>query len=67
MGYFAPREAQTTLPCPDCGEKLEIARSCHEVFMRCKQCKKTWPIKEYIHNADEAMEQFLENVYCDRM
>lgn len=67
MEYFAPRETQTTVSCPICEEKLEIARSCHEVYMRCKQCKKTWPIKDFIQKADTAMEQFLENVYCDRM
>lgn len=67
MGYFAPREAQTSLPCPQCSEKLEIARSCHEVYMRCGHCRKIWPIKDYIQKADSIMEQFLENVYCDRM
>lgn len=67
MAYFAPREAQTTLHCPKCGELLEIARTCHEVYMRCKACQGKWPLQEFIQKADAAMEQFLENVYCDRM
>lgn len=67
MGYFAPRDRETTLPCPDCGEKLHIARSCHEVFMRCPVCKKEYPVKDFISRADPAMEEFMENVYCDRI
>lgn len=67
MAYFAPREAQTTLSCPKCGETLEIARTCHEVYMRCKVCQGKWPLQDFIQKADAAMEQFLENVYCDRM
>lgn len=67
MSYFAPREAQTTIPCPNCNKNLEIARSCHEVFMRCQNCRGKWPLKDFIQNADQAMEEFLENVYCDRM
>ena len=67
MSIFAPREAQTTLPCPKCGAKLDITRTCHEVFLRCKSCHGQWPLKDFIQQADEAMERFLENVYCDRM
>ncbi len=67
MPYFAPRSAQTTLPCPNCQEKLEIARTCHEVYMRCKQCGRKYPLQEFIAKADEAMEAFLENVYCNRI
>ncbi|MBQ7738361.1 MAG: hypothetical protein IJT59_01720 [Desulfovibrionaceae bacterium] len=67
MPFFAARSAQTTLLCPKCQEKLEIARTCHEVFMRCKKCGQTYPLQDYIGQADEAMERFLENVYCDRI
>ena len=28
MSYFAARQAQTTLSCPECDHKLEIARTC---------------------------------------
>lgn len=67
MSYFAPRDKETTLSCPHCGGKLHICRSCHEVFMQCPACKRRYPIKDYIANADGAMEDFLENVYCDRI
>ncbi|MBD5646582.1 MAG: hypothetical protein HDQ89_02815 [Desulfovibrio sp.] len=67
MSYFGPRQAQTTLPCPSCGAPLTIERSCREVRMRCPGCGKSFPLKDFIGNADEAMEQFLENVYCDRI
>ncbi|MBQ7617460.1 MAG: hypothetical protein IJS50_01165 [Desulfovibrio sp.] len=67
MPYFAPRDAETTLPCPTCQSKLHIARSCHEVFMLCPKCKKHLPLAHFIAQADEAMENFLENVYCNRI
>ena len=67
MSYFGPRHAETTLPCPSCGKPLTIERSCREVRMRCPACGKSFPLKDFIGQADEAMEQFLENVYCDRI
>jgi uncharacterized C2H2 Zn-finger protein len=65
--FSSPRDAQTSLLCPQCGQTLHIARSCHEVFMRCPACTAQFPLKEYIARADEAMEDFLEQVYVDRM
>lgn len=67
MAFFAARDAETTLVCPHCGAQLHIGRSCHEVYMHCPTCKARFPLKEYISQADEAMEHFLENVYCDRV
>ncbi len=67
MGYFAPRDAEITLPCPTCGHNLHICRSCQEVHMNCPTCHKNLPLVDYIGKADEAMEKFLENVYCDRI
>lgn len=67
MGYFSPRSAQTGIKCPQCDHNLEIRRSCHEVHMRCPRCNRDYPLKDYINNADSAMESFLENVYLDRI
>lgn len=67
MPYFSGRDAETTLVCPDCGQKLHIGRTCHEVFMHCPACKKKFTLREFIGKADQAMENFLENVYCDRI
>lgn len=67
MSYFGPRQAQTTLACPKCGAPLFIERSCREVAMRCHACGLCAPLKDFIGVADEAMERFLENVYCDRI
>ena len=64
---FAPRFAKTTLPCPRCAKNLEISRTCHMVFMRCPHCQKQYPLEEFISKADAAMEEFLENVYFDRI
>lgn len=67
MSYFAARQAQTTLSCPECDHKLEIARTCHEAFMRCPFCGKRFPLEQFISQADEAMERFLEVLYFDRI
>ena len=67
MAFFAPRDVKTTLVCPTCGAPLHIARTCHEVYMHCLACKAQFPLQEYIRQADEAMEHFLENVYCNRI
>lgn len=65
--FFAPRSAQTTLPCPHCGQPLLVERSCHEAHMRCPHCRKTYPLTDYVAKADRAMEEFLENCYVDRI
>lgn len=67
MACFAPRDAETTLACPNCGDKLHITRSCRDVTMRCPACGAEYPLKDFISNADQAMEHFLENVYFDRI
>lgn len=67
MTLFAPREAATGIACPACGQALNIKRSCHEVYMLCPACHKRFPLNDFISQADEAMERFLENVYCDRI
>ncbi len=67
MSFFGPRDAETSLPCPACGAPLHIERSCHEVRMRCPACGTQFPLNDFIGTADDAMERFLENVYCDRI
>lgn len=67
MSYFAARHVQTTLACPECDHKLEVARTCHEAFMLCPSCGKRFPLEQFISQADEAMERFLENLYFDRI
>lgn len=67
MGYFPARERETTVKCPKCGEPLRIVRSCREVRMQCPACKSSWPFADFINQADEAMEEFMENVYVDRI
>lgn len=67
MSCFPPRDAETALQCPKCGAKLHIRRSCQNVEMVCLSCSSYFPLKDYIANADEVMENFLECVYCDRI
>ena len=65
--FSRARKVQTTVRCKHCGTPLFIERSCHEVHMFCPKCGKAFPLSEYIALADEAMEEFLNSVYCDRM
>ena len=65
--FFAPREARTTLPCPDCGAALDIRRTCHEAYMHCPACKKSFELSPFISRMDDAMENFLEHLYVDRV
>lgn len=65
--FSAPRRAQTTVPCPHCSEKLDIRRSCHEAYMSCAACQKDFPLRDFISQMDDAMENFLEQVYSDRV
>lgn len=67
MGLFAPRKAETTLQCPNCGAFMNIERSCNEAYMACPKCKRVYPLADFIVNADESMEKFLENLYFDRI
>ncbi|WP_443660808.1 dual CXXC motif small (seleno)protein, partial [Desulfovibrio sp.] len=53
--------------CPECDHKREIARPCHEACMRCPFCGKRFPLEQFISQADEAMERFLEGLYFDRI
>lgn len=65
--YFAPREARTTLSCPDCGHHLDIRRTCHEAYMQCSSCRKTFKLTPFIRQMDDVMEEFLERLYADRV
>ena len=65
--FFAPREARTTLPCPDCGAALDIRRTCHEAYMHYPACKKSFELSPFISRMDDAMENFLEHLYVDRV
>lgn len=65
--YFAPREARTTLTCPECGAPLDIRRTCHEAYMQCSSCRRTFKLAPFIHQMDEVMEEFLERLYADRV
>ncbi len=68
MAFFrAAREATTSLPCPDCSQNLQIRRTCHEAYMFCPQCQKKIEIEPFIPQMDTAMEDFLENLYADRV
>ncbi|MCA1945978.1 MAG: hypothetical protein LDL30_11975 [Desulfovibrio sp.] len=68
-GYFqrSPRSVQTTMPCERCQQPLMARRGCQQVTLHCEGCKASFPLLKYSQRMDEALEEFLENVYCDRM
>ncbi len=62
-----PRSAQTTIACARCKKPLMARRSCHEARLHCEGCGKDYAIGDYIKEMDEALEQFLEALNCDRV
>lgn len=65
--FWSKRAAKTTLPCDRCQAPLTARRGCREVTLECETCKARFPLEAYSRRMDEALEQFLENVFCDRM
>jgi hypothetical protein len=65
--YRWGREAQTTIPCKNCDTALKVKRSCQHVYMQCDSCGTRGDINEYLSQMDDAMEEFMEGVYCDRV
>ncbi len=63
----SPRHTETTIKCHECSGILHAERSCHEVYLRCTKCNAVRPVQEYIRDMDDALEQFMENVFCDRV
>ena len=63
----APRSAQTTIPCKECGTPLEARRSCFRAYMRCETCGKDYELNDYVKDMDDALEEFLEAINCDRV
>lgn len=53
--------------CPECAEALLIKRTCHEAYMYCGHCGKSFELKDFIPQMDTAMEEFLENLYSNRI
>jgi ribosomal protein L32 len=65
--YSRARQAQTTIVCRECGGTLRAERTCHDVYLRCTACNKVTQVQEHIDEMDEALESFMENVFCDRV
>lgn len=65
--FSASRECRTETPCPACGAGLIARRGCREVRLHCESCTKIYAPEDVAPVMDEALEDFLENVFCDRM
>lgn len=61
------RSAQTSIKCHVCQHPLIVQRACRQVSLHCEKCGKDFPLQQYIPEMDDALEQFMENVYCDRV
>jgi len=46
---------------------LMIKRTCHEAYMYCEHCQKAFDLKDFIPQMDAATEEFLENLYTNRI
>lgn len=67
MSWGAARTVQTTMPCKECGQGVQAHRACRQVKIYCSACKAQFPLDAYIKEMDDALEGFLENVFCDRV
>lgn len=65
--FRSPTQAETTLVCPECNKNLNIMRDCFNTYMKCHECRKKFAIEAFIPKMDKAMEDFLENIYVDRV
>jgi hypothetical protein len=63
---FPPRSAQTTIPCKQCQKPLVARRTCHEAYLYCEHCARESPVSAYSAQMDDALEQFIESLNCDR-
>jgi hypothetical protein len=48
------------MQCKKCRGKLEIARSCRRIRMRCKRCRHEYQIQEVADQLDRQTEEQLE-------
>ena len=62
-----PRKVQTTIPCRQCKTSLVAERSCRRVTLNCPNCRSSADVSEYADQVDEALEEFMANVPCDRI
>ncbi len=52
------------MQCRQCGKKLEVARRCREVKLRCTGCGREYPVHEVAADLDEETERILERYTC---
>jgi hypothetical protein len=52
------------MQCRKCREKLEVARRCREVKLRCNGCGREYHVHEVAADLDEETERILERYTC---
>lgn len=61
-----PRKVQTTIRCRQCKTPLIAERSCRKVTLACPSCRAIVDVAEYADAVDDALEDFMGSVPCDR-
>lgn len=67
MSYFAPMEAKTKIPCPECGALFHARRDCFKTWLECPVCHARQSLEKALARGDRALEEFLDNIPCDRL
>ncbi|MDL2209579.1 hypothetical protein LJC26_02105 [Desulfovibrio sp. OttesenSCG-928-O18] len=62
-----PRNTQTTIPCKHCKTPLVAERSCRCVTLSCPKCRVSFDLSEYKNQMDDALEDFMGQIPCDRI
>jgi DNA-directed RNA polymerase subunit M/transcription elongation factor TFIIS len=52
------------MQCRECGKKLEVARRCRQVRLRCSGCGREYQIHEVAADLDRETEEQLERYTC---
>ena len=51
----------------DCENKLTLVRTCQEVYWRCRECGKSYPLGDFPELMDDELETLLSNTLVSRI
>ncbi len=55
------------LRCRRCRTPLELRRTCTAVTLCCRACGAEYPVADFRERIDEAVEESLADIPCDRL
>jgi ribosomal protein L37AE/L43A len=53
--------------CKSCSAGLELRQTCLKIFWHCPACGEDLPLEAFPERIDDAMEERLANVRCNRI